>query len=66
MRIGDHPAGFGIYLFDYKPEFRDAFGYGRQFGVIANEVLGVFPDAVSRGGDGLLRVNYARLGITRH
>lgn len=66
VRIGEHPAGFGIYLFDYKPEFRDALGHGRQFGVIAQEVEPIVPDAVAIAKDGLRRVDYARLGITRH
>jgi hypothetical protein len=66
LRIGEHPAGFGIWLFDYKPRFRDAFGHGRQFGVMADEVARVYPDAVTRGSDGYLRVDYAAIGITRH
>lgn len=66
VRIGEHSAGFGIYLFDYKPEFRDAFGHGRQFGVIAQEVERIVPEAVTIGVDGYRRVDYARLGITRH
>jgi hypothetical protein len=65
-RVGQHPAGFGIYLFDYKPEFRDAFGHGRQFGVMAQEVEPIVPGAVSIGNDGYRRVDYARLGIVRH
>ena len=66
LRIGEHPAGFGIYLFDYKPEFREAFGHGRQFGVIAQEVEPLVPEAVITGADGYRRVNYAKLGIVRH
>ncbi len=65
-RVGTHPLGFGLYLFDYKPEFRDRFGQGRQFGVIAEEVAPVFPDAVERGPDGYLTVDYALLGVTRY
>ena len=64
-RVGDHPAGFGLYLFDYKAQFR-AHGAGRQFGVMADEVEGIVPEAVSLDADGFRRVNYARLGITRH
>lgn len=64
VRIGDHPAGFGIYLFDYKPEF-SAHGEGRQFGVMADEVEQVFPRAVSRDADGFRRVDYGLLGIRR-
>jgi hypothetical protein len=66
VRIGKHPAGFGIWLFDYKPQFRDALGHGRQFGVMADEVAQVYPDAVSAGSDGYLRVDYAAIGVTRH
>lgn len=66
VRVGDHPAGFGIYLFDYKPEFREAFGADRQFGVMADEVEAIVPEAVVRGADGYRRVDYARIGVTRH
>ena len=66
--IGKHPLGIGLYLFDYKPEFRDTWGHGRQFGVIAQEVEAVMPDAVSMHADGYRVVDYAMLGIrqTRH
>lgn len=64
-RVGTHPLGFGLYLFDYKPAFRDACGSGRQFGVMADEVEAVLPSAVSVGGNGYKQVDYARLGITR-
>lgn len=65
VRVGEHPAGFGIYLFDYKPEFAD-LGAGRQFGVMADEVQGIVPEAVAVGSNGYRTVNYALLGITRH
>ena len=66
VRVGTHPAGFGLYVFEYAPKFRDAFGHGRQFGVMADEVEAIVPDAVSIDQDGYRRVDYARLGITRH
>lgn len=66
VQIGEHPAGFGLYLFDYLPKFRDAFGHGRQFGVIANEVEQIIPQAVTFASDGIRRVNYGMIGITRH
>lgn len=65
VRVGEHPAGFGLYLFDYKPEF-SKFGTGRQFGVMADEVEKIVPEAVTIGSDGYRMVNYALLGITRH
>ena len=64
VRVGEHPAGFGLYLFDYKPEFRDAWGHGRKFGAMADEVEAVVPEAVTVHADGYRVVNYALLGIT--
>ena len=64
IRIGTHPAGFGLYLFDYKPQYRQTAGYGRHFGVMADEVERVLPDAVVMHPDGYKQVDYALLGIT--
>ena len=63
--VGMHPLGFGIYLFDYKAEFRSTWGYGRQFGVMADEVKLVVPEAVLTYIDGYMMVDYALLGISR-
>ena len=65
VRVGAHPLGFGLYLFDYKPPFRDAWGSGRRFGVMADEVEQVVPEAVHVHPDGYRVVDYAILGI-RH
>jgi hypothetical protein len=65
VRIGDHPFGIGLYLFDYKPDYRTRCGFGRQFGVMADEVEAVMPEAVSTHPDGYKMVDYARLGITK-
>ena len=67
-RIGTHCLGIGLYLFDYKPKHRDTWGHDRQFGVIADEVEAVMPEAVSLHPDGYKMVDYALLGIkrTRH
>lgn len=65
VRIGDHPLGIGLYLFDYRPEFRDGRGHGRQFGVMADEVETVMPDAVTILANGHRAVDYAKLGIRR-
>lgn len=64
VRIGEHPLGIGLYLFDYKPAFRDQWGHGRQFGVMAQEVERVMPDAVSTHPDGYKTVDYGMLGIS--
>jgi hypothetical protein len=63
QRIGTHPLGIGLYLFDYKPEYQDECGYGRQFGVMADEVERVLPEAVSLHPRGHKMVSYALLGI---
>lgn len=64
-RIDTHPLGFGLYLFDYKPEYRDQWGHGRQFGVMADEVEQIVPRAVAMHSDGYQVVDYALLGISR-
>ncbi len=66
VRICTHPFGIGLYLFDYKPEFRDEWGHGRQFGVMADEVEQVMPEAVSIHPNGYKMVNYAMLGISQN
>ncbi len=64
VRIGSHPLGIGLYLFDYKPAYRETWGHGRQFGVMADEVDTVMPQAVCVHPDGYKMVNYAMLGIS--
>ena len=56
-RIAVHPAGFGIYGFKYL------WSDTQYLGVIAQEVLEVMPEAVARGTDGFLRVDYAAIGM---
>jgi len=63
VEVGRHPAGFGLFLFDYKAEFL-AEGAGRQFGVMADEVAKIVPEAVITDKNGYQRVDYAKLGIT--
>lgn len=50
--------GIGFYRFAYKGA--DPTPY---VGVMAQEVQGVMPEAVSRGADGYLRVDYGRIGV---
>lgn len=52
-RIGTHPLGIGWYEYDIGGE--------RQQGVMADEVLGVRPNAVLRRADGFLMVDYGAL-----
>lgn len=63
VQVDTHPLGFGLHLFDYKSAWRNACGHGRQFGVIADEVEAIMPEAVSVNSEGYKQVNYAMLGI---
>ena len=63
IRIGTHPAGFGLYLFEYKPSYRETAGFGRQFGVMADEVETLLPQAVAMHPNGYKVVDYALLGV---
>lgn len=65
VQIGRHPLGIGLYLFDYGQRYREQYGHGRQFGVMADEVEAAMPAAVSVGPRGHKQVDYALLGITR-
>ncbi len=62
VRVGTHPLGIGLYLFDYKPEFKDRFGHARRLGVMADEVETVLPAAVVIHPEGFKMVHYAMLG----
>jgi hypothetical protein len=63
VRVGEHPLGFGMYLFQYLPEHRDRLGHGRRFGVMADEVEPVMPAAIGMTPDGYKMVDYGLLGI---
>ena len=58
QRIGTTVFGLPLYHFKYigAPETYE--------GVMAQDVLQVMPDAVSRGTDGYYRVNYGALGTS--
>jgi hypothetical protein len=55
--LGHLDNGLGYYRFSY-------LGSDKAYvGVMAQEVEAVMPGAVTRGGDGYLRVHYDRLGL---
>ncbi len=58
QRIGTHALGIGIYSFRYRSR---KWGKGHFIGVMADEVLQVKPEAVSRHPDGYLLVHYGQL-----
>lgn len=50
----------------HDEDMPDLHGHGRQFGVMADEVEQVMPEAVSVHPDGYKMVDYAMLGISRN
>ena len=55
--LGRLDNGLGFYRFSYN-------GSNKAYvGVMAQEVQQVVPEAVARGRDGYLRVDYTRLGV---
>lgn len=58
VRVGEHPLGVGLYLFEYKPEYHRTLGAERRLGVMADEIETVLPEAVSVCEDGFKRVDY--------
>jgi hypothetical protein len=57
LKLGTHPAGFGLYRFRYL------WSETEYIGVIAQEVREVRPEAVICGEDGILRVDYGAIGV---
>ena len=55
--LGRLDDGLGYYRFVYNG------GHTAYVGVMAQEVEAVMPEAVTRGGDGYLRVSYDLLGL---
>ena len=56
--LGRLSNGLGYYRFSYIGDDK------AYVGVMAQEVAQVMPAAVTRGGDGYLRVHYKKLGLT--
>jgi len=59
--VGKLNNGFPLYLFQYKPEFRDEGGHGFHIGVMAQDVEQIIPDAVSVHADGYKMVDYGKV-----
>jgi hypothetical protein len=59
--IGYLSNGLPVYEYEYKPEFKDLWGHGKQTGVMAQDVEKVMPEAVIEHPDGYKMVNYGAL-----
>lgn len=62
QQVGQLPNGLPVYKWRWNEEAR-RIGVGNQpeFGVMAQELMQVFPEMVMQGNDGYLRVNYKAL-----
>ncbi len=68
VQVGRMANGIGLYLFDYKLQFQSELGLSadRQFGVMADEVQSLMPEAVSVGPHGYSIVDYGMVGLDRN
>ena len=58
VNIGNGKHNLPVYMFDYKPEWKDEAGHGRFIGYMAHEVEKVVPQAVITRADGIKQVRY--------
>lgn len=56
-RVGTTAHGLPLYHFRYRGQA------GVYEGVMAQDVLGVMAEAVETGADGMMRVDYGKLGV---
>lgn len=58
VKIGIAENGLPVYIYEYKPEFKNEAGHGKFVGYMAHEVEEVMPEAVITRPDGYKMVNY--------
>lgn len=62
VKIGEYPSGLNMYSWDWNEEGKKVADPNQPtVGVIAQEAILMFPDAVLKGNDGYLRVDYKRI-----
>lgn len=60
-KVGQLASGLNTYFWDWTEEAKKLVGNQMTFGVIAQEAIEVFPEAISTGSNGYLQVDYARI-----
>jgi len=60
-KVGKLASGLNTYFWDWKEEAKQFVGNQITFGVIAQEAMEVFPEAVSMNSNGYLQVDYSRI-----
>lgn len=64
--ISTAPSGLGLYIFEYKREYKSECGQGAYFGYMAQEVFQKYPSAVLTRPDGFYAIDYCRLRQLLH
>ena len=60
-KVGSLDNGISLYTWEWNDEGKRLAGDDPTYGVLAQEVQEVIPEAVTRGNEGYLMVNYAKL-----
>jgi hypothetical protein len=58
VNIGNGKHNLPVYMFEYKPEWKDEAGHGKFIGYMAHEVEKVSPQAVTIRADGIKQIRY--------
>jgi len=61
VKVGVAKNGLPVYIYEYKPEWKDEAGHGKFVGHMAHEVEEFMPQAVITRADGYKMVNYGVL-----
>lgn len=61
VKIGIAENGLPVYVYEYKPEWKEEAGHGKFVGHMAHEVEEIAPEAVITRNDGYKMVDYAKL-----
>ena len=62
-QVGKLDNGIKLYTWKWTDEAKKIVNNQPEYGVIADEVQEIMPEAVTRGPDGYLRVDYAAVGV---
>ena len=62
-QVGKLDNGIKLYTWKWTAEAKKIVNNQPEYGVIADEVQDIMPEAVIRGSDGYLKVNYAAIGV---
>jgi len=62
-QVGQLDNGIKLYTWKWTAEAKKIVNNQPEYGVIADEVQHIMPEAVSRGSDGYLQVDYSVVGV---